>query len=84
MAINEASLIAVKGDQMLDATVVASLAILLSCSGVTHMHKMPGSEVRVMLSKAMAIRTVVIVMVVIMGKPIVESMPWMPMSSRGI
>ena len=42
MAINEVSLIMVKGDWLLDATIVASLAILLSSCGVTHMHKMLG------------------------------------------
>ena len=84
MAINEASLIMVEGDQLLDATIVASLAILLSSSGVTHMHKMLGPEVRVVVTKAMAIRAMVVVMVMVMGRPMVEPMPWMPMSSRGI
>ena len=46
----------VEGDQLLDATIVASLAILLSSAGATHMHKMPGPEVRVVVTKAMAIR----------------------------
>ena len=32
----------------------------------------------------MAIRTVVVVMVMAMGRPVVRPMPWMPMSSRGI
>ena len=84
MAINEASLIVVEGNQLLDATIVASLAILLSSAGVTHMHKMPGPKVRVMVTKAMAIRAMVMVMVMVMGRPVVEPMPWMPMSSRGI
>ena len=48
MAINKVSLIVVKGNLMLDSTIVASLAILLSSAGVTHMYKMPGPEVRVM------------------------------------
>ena len=38
VAINEASLIVVKGDQLLDATIVKSLTISLSSSGLTHMH----------------------------------------------
>ena len=38
-AIKEASLIVVGGDQLLDATIVASLAILLSSAGVTYKHK---------------------------------------------
>ena len=84
MAINEASLIIVKGNQLLDTTIVASLAILLSSAGVTHMHKMPGPEVRAMVTKAVAIRAVVMVMVVVMGRLLVKPMPWMPMSSRSI
>ena len=82
MAMNKASLIMVKGDQLLDATIVASLAILLSSAGATHMHKMPGPEVRVITTKAMAIRAMVVVMVMVMGRPMVEPMPWMPISSR--
>ena len=84
MAINKARLIVVKGDQLLDATIVASLAILLSSAGVIHMYKMPGPEVRVMVTKAVASRVMVLVMVVVVGRPMVEPMPWMPMRSRGI
>ena len=84
MAINKASLIVVKGDQLLDATIVASLAILLSSAGVTHMHKMLGPEVRVVVTKAVAIRAMVVVMVMVVGRPVVKPMLWMPMSSRGI
>ena len=69
-------------DQLLDATIVASLAISISSTGVTHMHKMPGPEVRVMLTKAVAIRAMVVVMVVVVGRPIVEPLPWMPINSR--
>ena len=47
----QASLIVVKCNQLLDATIVASLAILLSSAEVTHMHKMLGPEVRVMATK---------------------------------
>ena len=43
VAVNEASLIVVEGDQLLDATIVASLAILLSSARATHMHKMLGA-----------------------------------------
>ena len=76
----------VKGNHLLDATIVKSLAILLSSAGTTHMHKMPMPKVRVVVTKAMTIRAVVMVMVmvVIMGRSVVEPMPWMPMSSRGI
>ena len=84
MAINKAGLIVVKGDQLLDATIVASLAIFQSSAGVTHMHIMPGPKVRVVATKAVAIRTMVMVMVVVMGSPVVEPMSWMLISSRGI
>ena len=83
MAINEASLIMVKGNQLLYATIVASLAISLSSARVTLMHKMPGREFRVMVTKYVAIRAMVVVMVMVMGRPVVEPMPWMPTSSRG-
>ena len=84
IGINEARLIVVVCDQLLDATIVASLAISISSTGVTHMHKMPGPEVRVMLTKAVAIRAMVVVMVVVVGRPIVEPLPWMPINSRVI
>ena len=84
MAINVASLIMVEGGLLLDATIVASLAILLSNAGVIHMHKMPGPKVRAVVTKAVAIRAVVMVMVMAVGKPVVEPMLWMPMSSSGI
>ena len=48
------------------------------------MHKMLGPEVRVIATKAVAIRVVVVVMVMVMGRLVVEPMPWMPMSSRNI
>ena len=72
MAINEDSLIMVEGNQLLDSTIVASLAILLSSAGVTHMHQMLGPEVGVVATKAVAIRAVVMVMVVVVGRPMVE------------
>ena len=75
LTINEASLIMAKGDQLLDATIVASLAILLSSSGVTHTHKMPGPKVRVIAIKSIAIRAVVVVMVMVMGRPVAKPMP---------
>ena len=74
MAINEVSLIVVEGDQLLDATIVVSLAILLSSAGLTHMQKMLGPEVKVMATKTVAIRAMVMVMVIIIGKPMVEPM----------
>ena len=84
MAINKATPIVVKGDQLLDATIVASLAISLSGAGVTHMHKMLGPKVRAIVSKAVAIRAVIMVMVMVIGRLVSEDMLWMPMSSRGI
>ena len=48
------------------------------------MHKMPGPEVRVVAKKAVAIRAMVMVIVMVMGRPIVGPIPWIPMSSRGI
>ena len=84
MAMDKASLILVKGDQLPDAIIVASLIILLSSARVTQMHIMLVPEVRVIATKAVAIRVIVMVMVVIMGRPMVGPMPWMPMSTRGI
>ena len=46
------------------------------------MHKMPGPKVRIMATKSVDIRA--IVMVVVMGRPVVRHMSWMPMSSRFI
>ena len=48
------------------------------------MHKMLRPKVRVMATKAMAIRSLVIVMVIVVGRPIVRPMLWMAMISRGI
>ena len=45
---------------------------------------MLGSKVRVMAIKAVAIRAMVMVIVIVMCRPMVVPMPWMPMSSRGI
>ena len=82
ISINKASLIKVEGNQLLDATTVARLAISLSSAGVTQMHKIPGPEV--MAIKAVAIIAMVIVMVMVMGRPMVGPIPWMPMINRGI
>ena len=45
---------------------------------------MPGLEVRVMVTKSMAIKAVVVVIVEVISRPMVKPIPWMPMSSRGI
>ena len=47
------------------------------------MHKIQGPNARVMATNTVAIRAVVIVTVVVVGRPMVEPMPWIPMSSRG-
>ena len=47
------------------------------------MHKTPGPKVRVVATNSMAIRAMVVVMIIVMGRPMVWHMPWMPMSSRG-
>ena len=74
----------VEGSQLLDATIVASLAISLSSARVTHIYKMLGPEVRVVVTKAMAIRLMVVVMVMVMGRPMVKPMLWIPMNNRGM
>ena len=84
MAMNEASLNAVESNQLTDAATVASLAILLNSSGERQMHRILAPEVRVRAIKAMTIRAMVTFMVMIIGKPIVRTMPLIPMSSRGI
>ena len=48
------------------------------------MPKVTGHEVRVMATKAVAIKVVVMVMIMVMGRPMVGPMLWMPMSSKGI
>ena len=48
------------------------------------MHEMLEPEVRVIVTKAMAIRAMVVVMAMVMGRPMVRSIPWIHMSSRGI
>ena len=63
---------------------MANLANLPSSAAVIQMHKMPGPKVRVKATKVMAITGMAIVMVVVMGRPVVGPIPWMPMSSRGI
>ena len=71
MAINKASLIVVEVDQLPDATIVASVVILLSSSGATQMPKMLSPEVRDTATKVVAIKTVVVAMVKVVGRPVV-------------
>ena len=61
----------VEGNQLPDAITVASLAILLSSALLAQIYKMPGPEVRVVATKAMAIRAVVVGMIMGMGKTMV-------------
>ena len=48
------------------------------------MYKMLGPKVRVVVTKVVAIRAVVLVMVMVLGRPLVDPILWKPMSSRGI
>ena len=50
---NEDNLVMVKGNKLLDTTIIASLTILLSNARATHMHKMLGPDIRVVVTKAM-------------------------------
>ena len=84
MAINKASIIMVEGNQLPDATTMASLAIFLSTAGVTQMPKMQGPKARVITTKAMATRTMVLALLGVMGRSMVGPMPWMPMRHRGM
>ena len=54
MAINQVSLIIVEGNQLLNAIIMASLAILQS-DGVSKMPKTLGNKVRIMAPKAMVV-----------------------------
>ena len=74
----------VKGSDLPDSTTIESLAILLSNTGVTQKHKILEPKVRVGATKSVALRGVVVAMVMVMGRIVVEPIPWMTMSSRGI
>ena len=52
-----------------DATTVASLAISQNSARVTQMLTMPGPEVRVMATKAVAIKALVVAIVRFKGRP---------------
>ena len=71
-------------NQLPDATIVASLDILLTSAGATQIPKMLGSNIKIMATKSMAIKVMVVVMVMVIGRPMVWPMPWIPMSSLGI
>ena len=79
MSIEKASLITVAGDQLPDATIFTSLAILLSAR-ITLMPIILEPKVRVVATKAMAIKA----MFGAMSGPMVGLMPWMHMSNWGI
>ena len=84
MALDKASLIVIKANQLTNATTVASLGILQSIAGVTQIPKIPVSKIRSMVNKAVAIKFMVMAMFRVMGRTMVRPMPKMPMSSRGI
>ena len=63
---------------------MASLAILLTSVGVPHKYKILRPKVRVMAIKAVAIRAMVEVMVILIGRPMAKPMPLMLVSTRGI
>ena len=65
MTINKVSLILVQDNQLLDAITMASLDISLSSAGVTQIHEIPGPEVGVVATKAMAIRAMVMCVIVV-------------------
>ena len=73
-----------EGDQLPNATIVASLNISLRTVTETQMPKMLGPKVRVIYAKTMVMRAMVVAMVRVMGRTIVGPIPMMPMSSRGI
>ena len=78
------SLIIVEANQLLDASTLASLTILLNGASKNPMLKMPGSEVRIVATKPIAIKTRVIAMLRVMGRTIFRPMLWISMISRGI
>ena len=48
------------------------------------MHKMLGSKIRVVVAKAVAIKAIVMFMVMVVCRPMVKPILWMPMCSRCI
>ena len=70
MAINKANLIVVEGDLQPDATTVASLVISLRSTEVTEMPKISGCKVRVMPTKVLDIRAMVVAKAAVVGRPI--------------
>ena len=47
------------------------------------MHKILGPKVKVIATKAVAIKAIIMVMVMVVGRPVVGLMLWMPKSSKG-
>ena len=47
------------------------------------MPKIPGPKVRVVATKVVAIKAIVMAMFGVLGRPMVEPIPWMPISCRG-
>ena len=63
----------VEGNQLKNATTMASLAILLSRAGATQMPKVLGLEVSIVATTVMAIKAMVMNMVIV--RPMVRPMP---------
>ena len=63
---------------------MASLAISLSIAEITQMPKIRGSKVRVVATKAVAVKAVFMAIVGVLGRPMVGPMLWVPMGSSGI
>ena len=68
-----------EANQLPDATIVADLQYN---AGITQMLKILGPEVGTMVNKTIAIRAMVLALIQVMGRPMVEFKPWMPISIR--
>ena len=84
MALNEARLIMLEANQLPDATTIASLDILQSTAVVSQTPKILGPKVRMVATKTVALKVMVVVVVGFIGRPMFGPMPWMPMISRCI
>ena len=71
VAINEASLIVVEANQLLDVTIVGSLAIPQSSARVNSMPIIPEPNIRVVAKKAVAINAIVVAVIGVVDRPMV-------------
>ena len=69
-----ARLILVEGNQLADVTEAAILVILLSSAGVTQMHKMMGPKVRVMATKKVTVKAMIVPIFGVTSRPLVRIM----------